>query len=91
MAVIASVILNAVFLVGTWRYGQLRLGADGPPLTTESFNEFFLTQAKEWKISSEDARRVRSVVDDAIETGLMADPNTGHGEARTVGRGAALG
>jgi xanthine permease XanP len=67
MAVIASVILNAVFLAGTWRYGQLRLGADGAPLTTDSFNEFFLAQAKEWKISSEDARRVRSVVDDAIE------------------------
>jgi xanthine permease XanP len=64
MAVIASVILNAVFLAGTWRYGQLRLGADGAPLTTDSFNEFFLAQAKEWKISSEDARRVRSVVDD---------------------------
>jgi hypothetical protein len=40
---------------------------DGAPLTTDSFNEFFLAQAKEWKISSEDARRVRSVVDDAIE------------------------
>jgi hypothetical protein len=30
----------------------------------KTFDQFFLNQAKEWKISSEDARRVRSVVDD---------------------------
>jgi hypothetical protein len=67
MAVIASVALNALFLAGTWQYGQLRLGRDGPPLNAKTFDEFFLNQAEEWKISSEDARSVRSVIDDAIE------------------------
>jgi xanthine permease XanP len=67
MAVVASVTLNAVFLAGTWRYGQLRLGGEGAPLTPKTFDEFFVNQAKEWKISTDDIRRVRSVVDDAIE------------------------
>jgi NCS2 family nucleobase:cation symporter-2 len=67
MAVISSVALNALFLAGTWRYSELRLGADGSPLTVKTFDEFFVKQAKAWKLSAEDARRVRSVVDDAIE------------------------
>ncbi len=41
-AVITSVALNAIFLLGTWRYGHLRLGDDGAPLTAESFDDFFV-------------------------------------------------
>jgi len=67
VAVISSVSLNAVFLAGTWRYVQLRLGSDGSPLTAKRFDDFFANQAKEWTIPAEDIRRVRSVVDDAIE------------------------
>ena len=67
MAVVASVVLNAIFLVGTWRYSQLRLGGDGSPLSAETFNDFFVKQAKEWKIPEEDVKRVRSVVDEAVE------------------------
>lgn len=40
VAVIVSVALNAVFLLGTWRYSQLRLGGGGTPLTSASFNDF---------------------------------------------------
>jgi xanthine permease XanP len=67
VAVIVAVSLNAVFLLGTWRYSQLRLGAGGTPLTSSSFDTFFERQAAEWKIPAEDVRRVRSVVDQAIE------------------------
>ena len=67
MAVIVSVILNAVFLLGTWRYSQLRLGTAATPLTAASFDAFFEGQAAEWKIPPEDVRRVRGVVDQAIE------------------------
>jgi xanthine permease XanP len=67
MAVIVSVPLNALFLLGTWHYRQLLLGNDTTPATAESFNMFFEKQAKEWKIPAEDAARVRSVVDTAIE------------------------
>ena len=67
MAVIASVALNAIFLAGTWRYSQLRLGGDGAPLSAVAFDDFFVKQAKEWKIPEEDVKRVRSVVDEAIE------------------------
>lgn len=67
MAVIVSVPLNALFLLGTWRYRQLLLGTDATPATAGSFNMFFEKQAKEWKIPAEDAARVRSVVDTAIE------------------------
>src|SRR5215472_10988413 len=67
VAVISSVSLNAVFLAGTWRYVQLRLGSDGSPLTAKTFDDFFANQAKEWTIPGEDIRRVRSVVDEAIE------------------------
>src|SRR5262249_45874681 len=67
VAVIASVGLNAVFLIGTWRYAQVRLGGDQTPVTARNFDEFFAARAREWTISAEDARRVRSVVDDAIE------------------------
>jgi thiamine pyrophosphate-dependent acetolactate synthase large subunit-like protein len=45
----------------------LRLGAGGTPLTSSSFDTFFERQAAEWKIPAEDVRRVRSVVDQAIE------------------------
>jgi len=55
------------FLLGTWRYGQLRLGADGTPLTPASFDSFFDQQPSEWKIPAADVRRVREVVDQAIE------------------------
>jgi xanthine permease XanP len=67
VAVVVSTALNALFLLGTWRYGQLRLGADGTPLTAASFNSFFDQQASEWNIPAADARRVREVVDQAIE------------------------
>src|SRR5215510_8054918 len=67
VAVISSVTLNAVFLAGAWRYSQVRLGGHGRPLTTKSFDDFFINQAKQWDISAEDIGRVRSVVDDAIE------------------------
>ena len=67
MAVVVSVPLNALFLLGTWHYGLLRLGTDSTPATAGSFDAFFDKQAKEWKIPAEDAARVRSVVDTAIE------------------------
>ena len=67
VAVIVSVALNAVFLLGTWRYSQLRLGGGGTPLTSASFNDFFGKQAAEWKIPADDVQRVREVVDQAIE------------------------
>jgi xanthine permease XanP len=67
VAVIVSVALNAVFLLGTWRYSQLRLGGGGTPLTSVSFNDFFGKQAAEWKIPADDVLRVREVVDQAIE------------------------
>ena len=37
------------------------------PATPASFDVFFEKQAKEWKIPAQDAVRVRSVVDTAIE------------------------
>ena len=67
VAVISSVALNALFLVGTWQYAQLRLGSDRSPATAKTFDDFFVKQANEWNIPAEDIRRVRSVVDDAIE------------------------
>jgi hypothetical protein len=67
MAVIVAVPLNAAFLLGTWRYSYLRLGTDSKPATPASFDAFFEKQANEWKISTEDVTRVRSVVDTAIE------------------------
>jgi xanthine permease XanP len=67
IAVIASVTLNAIFLLGTWRYSQLRLGDDGSPLTAKAFDDFFVEQAKDWRIPVEEVKRVRSVVDEAIE------------------------
>ncbi len=67
LAVIVSVALNALFLLGTWRYTQLRLGTDGVPLTPTTFDAFFAQQAADWKIAAEDVRRIRTVVDEAIE------------------------
>lgn len=66
VAVVVSTALNALFLLGTWQYGQLRLGADGTPLTAASFDSFFDQQASDWKISAADVQRVREVVDQAI-------------------------
>jgi xanthine permease XanP len=67
MSVVVAVPLNALFLLGTWHYSQLFLGTASTPATTASFDVFFEKQAKEWKIPGEDAARVRSVVDTAIE------------------------
>jgi xanthine permease XanP len=67
MAVVVSVPLNAIFLLGTWRYGQLRLGTEATPLTARSFDDFFDKQAQEWKVPVDDATRVRSVVHVALE------------------------
>jgi hypothetical protein len=67
MSVVVAVPLNALFLLGTWRYSQLFLGTASTPATTTSFDVFFEKQAKEWRIPGEDAARVHSVVDTAIE------------------------
>ena len=67
VAVVVSTILNALFLLGTWRYSQLRLGAGETPLTAASFDVFFDKQAADWKIPAADVQRVRGVVDQAIE------------------------
>ena len=67
VAVITSVILNVIFLLGNWQYGQLRVGEHGSAVTAKSFDDFFLKQASEWKLPAEDVKRVRSVVDEAIE------------------------
>lgn len=67
MAVIVVVPLNALFLLGAWRYGHLRLGTGTEPATAAAFDAFFAKQAREWKISAEDTLHVRSVIDAAIE------------------------
>lgn len=67
MAVVVAMLLNALFLLGSWHYSLLRLGTDSTPATPKSFDLFFEKQVKEWKIPPEDAARVRSVVDTAIE------------------------
>jgi xanthine permease XanP len=67
VAVITSVILNAVFLLGTWQYVRLRVEEHGSAVTVKTFDDFFLKQASEWKLPPEDVKRVRSVVDEAIE------------------------
>jgi xanthine permease XanP len=67
VAVVVSTILNALFLLGSWRYSQLRLGAGETPLTAASFDAFFDKQAADWKIPAADVQRVRGVVDQAIE------------------------
>jgi len=67
VAVIVALALNAILLLGTWRYGQLRPGEGNAPLTAATFDAFFAAQAAEWKIPAEDAARVRAVVDQAIE------------------------
>jgi NCS2 family nucleobase:cation symporter-2 len=67
MAVIVAAPLNALFLLGSWRYSQVRLGADSKPITPASFDAFFEKQVKEWKIGADDARRARAVVDAAID------------------------
>ena len=67
VAVVVSTILNALFLLGSWRYSQLRLGAGETPLTAASFDAFFDKQAADWKIPAADVQRVRGVVDHAIE------------------------
>jgi NCS2 family nucleobase:cation symporter-2 len=67
VAVLVSTALNALFLLGTWRYGQLRLGADGTPLTAASFDSFFDQQASEWEIPAANVQHVREVVHQAIE------------------------
>jgi xanthine permease XanP len=67
MAVVVAVPLNALFLLGSWRYAQVRLGADSKPVTRASFDTFFDKKAKEWKIEPDDVRRARSVVDAAID------------------------
>ena len=48
-AVVVAAPLNALFLLGSWRYSQVRLGADSKPVTPASFDAFFEKQAKEWK------------------------------------------
>jgi xanthine permease XanP len=67
MAVVVAAPLNALFLLGSWRYSQVRLGADAKPITPASFDAFFEKQVKEWKIGADDARRARAVVDAAID------------------------
>ena len=67
MAIVVAMPLNALFLLGSWRYGQVRLGGDSKPITPASFDAFFDKQTKEWKIEPDDVRRARSVVDAAID------------------------
>ena len=67
VAVVVSTGLNALFLLGSWHYGQLYLGAGATPLTAASFDAFFDKQAADWKIPPADVQRVRGVVDQAIE------------------------
>jgi NCS2 family nucleobase:cation symporter-2 len=67
VAVVVSVLLNALFLLGTWRVMHVRLGADGAPLTTAAFDVFFAEGSVAWKLREDDVRRIRTVVDDAIE------------------------
>lgn len=67
IAVLVSVALNALFLLGTWRVTQVRLGDGDAPLTPRAFDAFFSDRATEWKISPDDVQRIRTVVDDAIE------------------------
>jgi hypothetical protein len=59
----------------------LRLGTDSKPVTARSFDVFFEKQAREWKIPAEDAARVRSVVDMAIED-VAANANGASGNPR---------
>jgi xanthine permease XanP len=44
VAVVVSTILNALFLLGSWRYSQLRLGAGETLLTAASFDAFLTSR-----------------------------------------------
>jgi xanthine permease XanP len=67
VAVVVSVVLNAILRLGSWQYSLLRIGTDATPLTAASFDSFFAARAKEWKIHDADVERIRAVVDQAIE------------------------
>ena len=67
VAVLVSVLLNALFLLGTWRVTEVRLGDGSAPLTPAAFDAFFGARAAEWKLPADDQKRIRAVVDDAIE------------------------
>ena len=67
VTMIVVVPLNALFLLGAWHYGYLRLGTRSEPATPAAFDAFFEKHAGEWKIPAEEIPRVRSVIDAAIE------------------------
>lgn len=66
MTVIVVVPLNALFRLGLWHYGYLRLGTRSEPATAAVFDAFFEKQVEELKIPAVDTQWVRSVIDAAI-------------------------
>jgi NCS2 family nucleobase:cation symporter-2 len=67
MAVLVSVLLNALFRLGTRRTRRFRLGADGEPLTPTAFDAAFTRAAGELGIPAAELGRIRAVLDQAIE------------------------
>jgi xanthine permease XanP len=67
VAMVVSAVLNALFRLGTWRYGQLRLGSGEVPLTADAFDAAFARTALDLSIPAGDADRIRAVMDQAIE------------------------
>jgi xanthine permease XanP len=63
IAVVSAVGLNLLFLLGRWRYSSAHLDvAEGDP------RAFLEREAKIWKISESDLRRIEAVVSDVLAT-----------------------
>jgi hypothetical protein len=75
MAVVVAVPLNALLLLGAWRYSILRLGTSSEPATAGSYDALFYSEkgAGNRKFPA-DGMGARSVVDAVIED-IVANAN----------------
>jgi hypothetical protein len=61
------ILLNLVFLVGRWRYGDMQIEIQDRKVTLSQLEQFIISQGRAWKLPATDTARIHAVVGDLLD------------------------
>jgi xanthine permease XanP len=67
MATSLAVLLNLLFLVGRWRYGDAQIEIHDRTVSRSQLEHFIASEGKTWKLPAGDTARIQAVVGDLLD------------------------
>jgi NCS2 family nucleobase:cation symporter-2 len=67
MATSMAIVLNLLFLVGRWRYGDAQIEIHDRAVSRPQLEQFITSEGKAWKLPAADIERIGAVVGDLVD------------------------